>query len=319
MLNRNHIEAKLVEVIDNNCIDREVFNYKPTDVIIEGLWVVPEKFEVLTKLHPTVKWNIRLHSDLPFLANEGIAMQWITDYVKFPSVSISTNSPRMLDELTFLLDLQNYWSDEELREKVYYTPNYYMPAIVSPADKLSIDYRDYIDVACFGAIRPLKNQLLQAIAALKFADDLGKNLNFHVNVGRVENKGDPVLRNLIDLFDSVSAQGHTLVMHQWTTHDKFIEIVRNMDIGLQVSFTETFNIVSADLVACGVPIVVSKEVNWAVPPHADPTDSNDIARKMKLVWEFKRWDCMNLNASANLDALKEYSRKSIKIWKKKFV
>jgi hypothetical protein len=54
-----------------------------------------------------------------------------------------------------------------------------------------------------------------------------------------------------------------------------------MDIGLQVSFSETFNIVSADFVSMGVPIVVSGEVPWA--PRfikASPTDSQAIASKM---------------------------------------
>lgn len=55
MLNRNGIESKVVVVIDNNCIDKEVTAFKPTHAIIEGLWVVPEKFDVLKKLHPTIK------------------------------------------------------------------------------------------------------------------------------------------------------------------------------------------------------------------------------------------------------------------------
>ena len=55
MLVANGIESKIVEVQDNNDIDREVHSYKPTHVIIEALWVVPSKFEVLTKLHPDVE------------------------------------------------------------------------------------------------------------------------------------------------------------------------------------------------------------------------------------------------------------------------
>ena len=34
-------------VVDNNGIDKEITEYKPTHVFIEGLWVVPEKFDVL--------------------------------------------------------------------------------------------------------------------------------------------------------------------------------------------------------------------------------------------------------------------------------
>jgi hypothetical protein len=54
-LHKMGVEAKLVEVLDNNSIDREVSQYKPTHVFIEALWVVPEKFDVLIPLHPHVK------------------------------------------------------------------------------------------------------------------------------------------------------------------------------------------------------------------------------------------------------------------------
>ena len=88
MLNHNGVQAKLVHVVDNNCIDREVTLYNPTHVIIEALWVAPEKFKVLTKLHPKVKWVIRLHNEIPFLANEGIAMDWIYKYLEFKNIHI---------------------------------------------------------------------------------------------------------------------------------------------------------------------------------------------------------------------------------------
>src|ERR1700733_4406094 len=73
MLNANKGQAKLVTVTDNNDIDRKVFQYKPNVVIIESFWVVPDKFVVLKKLHPGVRWIVHGHSDLPFLAQEGQA------------------------------------------------------------------------------------------------------------------------------------------------------------------------------------------------------------------------------------------------------
>lgn len=81
-LRRLGIHVEQVEVKDNNDIDREVTRFKPNIVIIEALWVVPEKFDVLKKLHPKVKWLIHMHSGLPFLALEGIAMQWLREYKK---------------------------------------------------------------------------------------------------------------------------------------------------------------------------------------------------------------------------------------------
>jgi len=114
MLVENGIDSTIIEVIDNNCIDREVKKHNPTHVIIEALWVVPEKFEILTKLHPKVKWIIRIHSEVPFIANEGIAMDWIFKYLNYPKVIVSVNSLRALTEFNAItpkpmLFLPNYY------------------------------------------------------------------------------------------------------------------------------------------------------------------------------------------------------------------
>ena len=99
MLTKSGIEANLEIAIDNNCIDKFVTMHRPTHVIIEALWVVPSKFTILTKLHPSVKWIIRLHSEMPFLAGEGMAMDWLGDYTNNKNIQIAANAPRMLDEV----------------------------------------------------------------------------------------------------------------------------------------------------------------------------------------------------------------------------
>lgn len=104
----------MVEVQDNNCIDREVTKFKPDVVIIEALWCVPEKFHILHKLHPHVSWVIRLHSETPFLANEGIAFEWLRKYADIPKVYLAANSTRMVHELSRVLHTD-----------VIYLPNYY--------------------------------------------------------------------------------------------------------------------------------------------------------------------------------------------------
>lgn len=314
MLVKHKIEAKLVEVIDNNCIDKEVSQYKPTHVIIEALWVVPEKFSILTKLHPTVKWNVRMHSELPFIANEGIAMKWLLDYLSYDKVSISCNSLRFLDEMRFLVRERFHYNERDVESKVWYTPNYYMPPNLNVTKAIPLLHRDYINVGCFGAIRPLKNQLAQAVAALKFARLIGKKLYFHINIGRIETKGDPVLHNLEALFCKLADEGHKLIKHMWCPHSEFLNIIKDMDVGLQVSFTETFNIVSADIVACGVPLVASSEVRWASSLFmADPTDTDDIAENLSNALRF---ECVNLYL--NRKRLKTYSKDAASAWLKLF-
>lgn len=307
MLVDNEIESKLVVVTDNNDIDREVTQYKPTYVIIEALWVVPSKFTILCKLHPNVKWIIRLHSEMPFLAGEGVAMDWLGDYAAFPNILIGANAPRALDEVRFYLQLKMQWSVSETEKRVIYMPNYYPQQYKHKKFDRS---KDTIDVSCFGAIRPLKNHLIQALAAIKFAQTIGKKLNFHINSGRIEMKGEPVLNNLIGLFSQLSDTGHQLINHEWTPREQFLELCSTMDIGLQSSFSETFNIVGADLISEGVPLVGSSEIPWNNPLYnADATETYDIFRALMFAY----WT-PQFNVKSNQFLLRRYTNKTEKIW-----
>ena len=301
MLNDAGIQSDLGVAIDNNCIDRLVTLYKPTHVIIEALWVVPPKFSVLQKLHPNVKWIIRLHSEMPFMAGEGMAMDWLGDYATFKNVVIACNAPRMLREMKLFLG----------DDKVIYLPNFYPQEYKSK--KINRN-KEYIDISCFGAIRPLKNHLVQAFAAIAFANKLGKKLRFHVNAGRIEMNGNSALRNLKCLFQQLSLMGtgHQLINHQWTPREQFLELCSQMDIGMQCNFSETFNIVGADLVSQGVPLIGSKEIPWSAF-NADCTNSDDITQVLITSYKYPR-----LNAFVNQFHLKYYTNKTRKIWIKYF-
>lgn len=311
MLTDSGVEATLEVAIDNNCIDKLVTKHRPTHVIIEALWVVPEKFAILTKLHPNVKWIIRLHSEMPFMAGEGMAMDWLGDYVSYPELIIGVNAPRMLNEVRTYLKTANNWTDNVCNKRVIYMPNYY------PQEYKTKTYnsdKDWVDVACFGAVRPLKNHMLQAVAALKFANLIGKKLKFHINSGRIEMKGDPVMHNLRGFFQQLADQGHELIGHEWTPREEFLEICAQMDIGVQCNFSETFNIVSADLISQGVPIVGSKEIPWASSLfNADPTESTDICNSI-LHTHYFPW----VNVYLNQHNLTKYTNKTKKIWLKYF-
>ena len=281
MLNEYGVEAKLVQVNDNNDIDREVHNYKPTDVIIEALWVVPEKFDILHKLHPTVRWYIRLHSEIPFLSSETIAMDWIYKYetLVHNNVTIGVNSKKMLQDL-HKIGVYNS----------IYMPNYY------PADKIADIIplkKDHIDIGCFGAVRPMKNQLIQAVAAIEFGNSVNKEIHFHINSGRVE-RGESALNNIRSLF--ANQKLHKLVEHGWLGHDLFLLVVAQMDLGLQVSFNETFNIVAADFVSQNIPLVGSHEIPWLNNFYkAEETNTTDIVAKLKFANNVKKYNFQKLN------------------------
>ena len=293
MLLDHDIDATLVQVIDNNEIDREVTKYRPDVVIIEALWVVPEKFEVLTKLHPSVQWVVRVHSEIPFLAQEGIAIQWIFDYLKQDGVYVGFNSHRALHNF-----LRVSWSN-----KLLYLPNYFPTQHQgTPKDKSPA-----LHIGCFGAIRPLKNQLLQAMSAIRYADLVGKELKFHMNTARVEG-GHEVLKNIRALFKETK---HTLVEHGWLHHSRFQHLLARMDLSMCVSLSETFCLVAADSVSLGVPLVCSPEVRWSSRvSQADPTSMDSILDAMYRVGRLRRFTTI-----LNRLGLKEYDQRSVEVWK----
>jgi hypothetical protein len=296
------LQYKVVTVIDNNGIDKVVHDYKPTHVFIEALWVVPEKFKVLLPKYPKIKWAVRIHSKTPFLANEGIAYDWIGKYLEikkeFSNFTLAGNDHEYSTDM-------NTVYDEYLMETL---PNLYP---VSPKFNLDFTlYKNTINIGCFGALRPMKNQLQQAIGAIMYANKTGKHLRFHINGNRTEQKGDQVLKNLIALFDKTP---HELVLHGWYPHDEFIKIVKSMDVGLQVSFSESFNIVAADFVANDIPIVVSKDIRWANKLYmADTNIASDIMDKIELAYDYRNINLHYLNKLG----LFFYNLKAFTFWKK---
>ena len=311
MLNHSGIDSELEVAIDNNCIDRLVTRHQPDYCIIEALWVVPSKFSVLQRLHPKVTWIIRLHSEMPFMAGEGPAMDWLGDYSRFKNIVIACNAPRMLRETRLYLQHLNQWDRDTTERRVIYLPNYYPQNYETK--RFNRD-KDVVDIGCFGAVRPLKNHLLQAFGAIEFAEKIGKRLNFHVNAGRIEMQGGPALTNLKGLFQQIYDHGHQLINHTWTPRAEFLKLCSSMDIGMQVSFSETFNIVGADLISQGVPLVGTTEIPWAIRGFcADPTSSEDIAKKLLFAYRHP-W----IATHANQWSLTHYTSHTRRIWAKYF-
>lgn len=299
------VEARLSTVKDNNTIDAEVKAFQPTLVILEALWTVPEKFAVLTKLYPDVRWIVRCHSEIPFLAYEGVAVDWIGRYVRERKVSVASNSTRALNDFRRIVsDANPSWSEDSVDAKVVYLPNSY-PVLPSVPPKPA---NGFLDIGCFGALRPLKNQLIQALAAIEFAKQKHAPLRFHIN-HRCEQGGESVLKNLRALFHG----SNFLIEHEWQERDAFLKTLAGMNIGMQVSLSETFDITAADTVSLGIPIVTSSEIVWsAEESQANPNDTNDIVDKLgDVTGMWKGWI-----KRSNLSGLRNYAKKSRSIWLK---
>lgn len=292
MLNQNDRRAALEHAVDANDIDRLVTIHRPEVVIVEALWVVPSKFAELQRLHPDVRWIVRLHSELPFLAQEGIAIEWIKDYCIDLEIEVAVNSWRIKEDL------------EAIGLPIGYLPNYYPITWEEPPAAQPRSTLNEIRIGCFGAIRPLKNHLTQAVAAMKYANETNNQLQFCVNETNADRN---VLRNLEALFKKT---GHVLVKMEWLDHAEFLRAVASVDLAMQCSLSETFNIVSADAVSQGIPVVVSPEVSWTVQAsQACATDVNEIVRKMHVALSTG-----TKLTELNFYRLMNFSDKAMKVW-----
>ena len=296
------ITSEIVVVNDSNDIDREVTKRNPKIVILEALWVTPEKMKELLSIprHAQRIWVIRIHSLWSFLSQEGMALTWLNGYrfIDFPHFYLAPNTEEMTQDISDILKLNSV-----------YLPNIYCPPKY-PKQKIGKKNKNEIHIGCFGAVRPLKNVFTQAIAAVKFADDLQLNLHFHINGYRIEQWGEQNFKNIQALFDG--QEQHYLIKHTWLSHKDFNTLVRQMDMGMQISFSETFNIVAADFVFNKVRIVVSEDISWA-PDTIKAYTPNSIKNIVEKMGEIHSASKRQLTKLC-LDSLKQHNEKAIKCW-----
>ena len=300
-LNSIGIESTLEVADDANAIDKLVVEHNPKLVVLEALWVTPEKIKELLSLHRHKhrNWIVRIHSRLPFLANEGIAMDWLTRYREIQyhhdNFFVAPNDLSTCQDLKVTLDLA-----------CKYLPNIYKPRAYDLPPK-ERHHKHHIDIGCFGAIRPLKNQLIQAVAAARFAIAVKKRLRFHMNTDRLEQGGQRVLENIQSF---LKGAGQELVFHSWMDHENFVRVLQTMDLNLQVSLSESFNIVSADSLAAGVPVVVSPEISWMPKQFmADPNSSDAIVDKLLSINGMR-----DEAAALSFESLIEYNKAAEHTW-----
>lgn len=291
---------------DANSINKEIHEFRPDLCIIEAIWVLPAKFTELKKHHPSLPFIIRVHSQIPFLSTEGEAVGRIYDYLKLNNVYIGFNSYNTY---------KNFYGHSHI---------IYLPNIYSHVYKYKIPFRESLDyflnkrkfhpefrpynIGCFGAIRPLKNQLLQAFAAIEFGERHNRRINFFINSTRVEQGGESTLKNIRALFENYPK--HKLVELPWFERKEFLATVSTMDIGMQLSFNESFNIVTADFVKQQIPIIVSTAIDWMpLETQIDTELVSEIVDRMDHILAYENYI---IKRSSN--ALNEYNKKALQRW-----
>ena len=266
-----NIATDIAFVTESSQIENIINDNGPTHVIIESVFVMPIEFLRLTNMFKKVKWFIRLHSDIGFFFAEIYGLEWTKAYQTFDDITIAANNTEIIKNLS-----------PQLKKDIVHLPNIY-PDNYEYDNNIDVkNDNSVINIGCFGNLRLVKNQGFQAVLAMNFADAQKKKLRFHINVGKSELRNNAVLTNLRALFKESK---HELVEHGWVPHDEFIKLVKTMDVGLQLSYTESFNIVACDFISCGVPILVSPTISWCPECYiASTIDMEECFYKLTTIY-----------------------------------
>ena len=236
-----------------------------THVIISAPWLSVHDIRALVEHFPYIRFVILSHSNVGFLQADFEGVRLLRHYIQisreYSNLSVGGNSERFVD-----------WLRETFHREAVLLPNLY--PLTRTAMKPVPELNRTIKIGAFGAVRPQKNFMTAAAAAISIQRKLNLPVEFHMSTGG-EEEGN--FTNLA--IEQMLERSHvTLIRHPWRYWDDFIEVVGSMDLLIQVSYTESFNMITADGINAGVPSVVSPAISWApVMWTADPDNAKEVA------------------------------------------
>jgi glycosyltransferase involved in cell wall biosynthesis len=244
---------------------------KPDHVIVSAPWIETPSWRSLLDLFPRTQFGINCHSNVGFLQadpngirllREGLALE-----MGVSNFHVSANSRK-----------GSQWVRDAYGKPCGYLPNlYFLDSALPVRTQRPLWGGGPLRIGAFGATRPLKNLISAVAGAIEISYQLKADTEIWLSSGRTEGGGETVLNACRALTQNLP---HVkLVLAGWADWAEHRSTVANMHLLLQPSYTESFNMVTADGIAEGVPSVVSDAIDW-VPPHWQASVDNvfDIAR-----------------------------------------
>jgi hypothetical protein len=276
VLRANGINAVVRPVRDLHDLRQKIASEQPTHVIINALWLPSNELAGLVHADSHISFGVLVHSNIAFLQVESKGITLLRDAVDLERSCIG-NFVVAANSRAAVQGMRRAWECPAT-----YLPNLYYLDATARVQRPKWQ-GGTLRIGAFGALRPLKNPTGSAFAALAIASELGTNVEFHINVGR--NDGGWADR-LVKAVDAIYAglPNAKVVKDPWEPWAGFRRQIRHMHLLLQPSFTESFNVVTADGVAEGVASVVSDVIEWA-PDYwkAAPDNTEAIARTGRML------------------------------------
>lgn len=247
---------------------RSRLNDTISHVVVSAPWIQTVEWQRITMDFPNIQFAVNCHSNVGFLQADTNGVKLLRESMEVERATwnfhLSGNSLKFCR-----------WIRHAYESPCTYLPNLYYLDNSAPLAR-PLYSGGTLRIGAFGATRQLKNFMSAAGAALEIASSLRVGLELWVSSGRTEGG--------LGIIDAVRAMltglpNVKLVEGGWQSWPKFRTTVRHMHLLMQPSYTESFNMVTADGIAEGVPSVVSDAIDWA-PEHwkAFSDDVGDMAR-----------------------------------------
>ena len=239
-------------------------------VIISAPWIPTPAIQSLLMEFGQVHFTVVSHSNIGFLMADSNGIKLLREanqlQAGYHNFSVGGNSQKFCDAWFHMYGV-----------RPIFLPNLYNVATISQVGERTPWSQGPLRIGIFGATRPLKNMVSAAAGAIEISRKLRTDVEVWTSTGREEGGGDTVSRAVGELINGLPTV--KLVRSGWQSWAGFRKIVGTMHLLLQPSYTESFNMVTADGIAEGVASVVSDAIDW-VPgdwvAHADKVD--DIAQ-----------------------------------------
>lgn len=275
------------------------FGNRPSHVIISAPWIPTLDLQMLVFNHSDIRFVVTCHSNVGFLQADPQGVKLFRDALNLEKGSLNFNAAGNSKRFC-------NWINDSYGSACTFLPNLYHLERDFPVSR-PLYNGGVLRIGVFGAIRPLKNIMTAGGAILEIANNLHCDTEMHINGSRVEG-GGTVLRSLEEMFRGIP--GVRLVINGWLQWPEFRRLVRSMHLLIQASYTESFNMVTADGAAESIPSVVSDAIDWA--PKDWKAEVDDAIRMAKTAKHLLG------DRDAGFDgfmALKKFNEDGVRVWK----
>lgn len=271
-----------------------------THVVICAQWIGSAALALMVRKFPHIKFAVNCHSNVGFLQAEPAAIGLVRDAIDLemtvPNFFASSNNARLVSALQGMYG-----------HPVTFLPNLYYLHGQEPVNRPPWN-GGVLKIGAFGSLRIYKNFSTAIAAAIELTNQLKCHSEIWINSGRDDGTGNVVYRTAIAWTKGLP--NVTLKQLPWCSWAEFRRAVGAMNLLMQPSYTETFNNVTADGVAEGVPSVVGDSIDW-VPDYwrADVDDSGSLASVGRRLLADPR------APRDGYEALKQYVAKGLPYWR----